>query len=291
MKATLVVFLALLASTSLAAETSVRPVVRPGTAEASATEAPSAALAVVAEASSQTIKRLRPKARPKSVIDSVERVLPEPTQEQVAEKASKFSLIQSLRPLVRPKDVVKQGERRQAALAKGAICGDPAIQGEAVGAVPSKTNGCGIDSAVRVRSVSGVKLSQASLMDCGTAKALKTWVDKGMKPAVNGKGGGVAKINIMGHYTCRPRNNQKGAKISEHGKGRAIDIGGFTLADGTEFTVLKHWRSKTFGKVLQQMHSKACGPFGTVLGPKANQYHQDHFHFDTARYRSGSYCK
>lgn len=291
MKATLVVLLALMASTSLAAETSLRPVVRPGTAEVSATEAASAAPAAAAEVASQAIKRLRPKARPKSVIDSVDRILLQPTEEQVAEKDAKFSLILSLRPVARPKAVVKQGERRQAALAKGAICGDPAIQGEAVGAVPSKTRGCGIDSAVRVRSVSGVKLSQASLMDCGTAKALKTWVDKGMKPAVNGKGGGVAKINVMGHYTCRTRNNQKGAKISEHGKGRAIDIGGFTLADGTQFTVLKHWRSKTFGKVLQQMHFKACGPFGTVLGPKANKYHQDHFHFDTARYRSGSYCK
>jgi len=28
-----------------------------------------------------------------------------------------------------------------------------------------------------------------------------------------------------------------------------------------------------------------------VLGPEAARYHQDHFHFDTARYRSGSYCR
>jgi len=35
----------------------------------------------------------------------------------------------------------------------------------------------------------------------------------------------------------------------------------------------------------------ACGPFGTVLGPESNRFHRDHFHFDTARYRSGSYCR
>jgi hypothetical protein len=39
------------------------------------------------------------------------------------------------------------------------------------------------------------------------------------------------------------------------------------------------------------MHKAACGPFGTVLGPNSNRFHQDHFHFDTARYRSGSYCR
>jgi hypothetical protein len=42
---------------------------------------------------------------------------------------------------------------------------------------------------------------------------------------------------------------------------------------------------------MRRMHRGACGPFGTVLGPEADRYHQDHFHFDTARYRSGSYCR
>jgi len=39
------------------------------------------------------------------------------------------------------------------------------------------------------------------------------------------------------------------------------------------------------------MHRAACGPFGTVLGPNADRFHQDHFHFDTARHRSGPYCR
>jgi hypothetical protein len=42
---------------------------------------------------------------------------------------------------------------------------------------------------------------------------------------------------------------------------------------------------------MRRAHKTACGPFGTVLGPNADRYHQDHFHFDTARYRSGSYCR
>jgi len=128
-------------------------------------------------------------------------------------------------------------------------------------------------------------------MDCTTAKTLKSWVDGGMKPAVGRRGGGVSQIRVVAHYACRNRNNQAGGKLSEHAKGRAIDIAGFTLRDGTKISVLEGWNTQRDGAVLRQMHAKACGPFGTVLGPNANRFHRDHFHFDTARYRSGSYCR
>ncbi|MGB5557749.1 MAG: extensin family protein, partial [Paracoccaceae bacterium] len=85
--------------------------------------------------------------------------------------------------------------------------------------------------------------------------------------------------------------NQKGARISEHGKGRAIDVSAIVLKNGASMSVQKGWRDPAQGKVLKAMHRAACGPFGTVLGPNANKFHQDHFHFDTARYRSGSYCR
>ncbi len=60
---------------------------------------------------------------------------------------------------------------------------------------------------------------------------------------------------------------------------------------GTDLSVLRGWRDPAQSKVLKKMHKAACGPFGTVLGPNADKYHQDHFHFDTARYRSGAYCR
>jgi hypothetical protein len=128
-------------------------------------------------------------------------------------------------------------------------------------------------------------------MDCGTARALKTWVDRSAKPALSRKGGGLKQIKVAAHYACRRRNNSKTGKISEHGKGRAIDISGFRLADGSEISVLKGWNARSSRKALRKMHADACGPFGTVLGPKSNRFHLDHFHFDTARYRSGSYCR
>ncbi len=200
-------------------------------------------------------------------------------------------LFKSLRPMFRSRKVEKEGRAARRLREKGAICGDIAIQGEAVGRVAGKLRGCGVDNAVRVRAVSGVALSTGAVMDCQTAGALKSWMERAAKPALSRKGGGLKSVKVAAHYACRTRNNQRGARISEHGKGRAIDISGFRLKDGTEVSVLKGWNNRKYSKPLRQMHKGACGPFGTVLGPNANKFHRDHFHFDTARYRSGSYCK
>ena len=197
----------------------------------------------------------------------------------------------SLRPMFRSRKVEKQARVQRQLLARGAVCGDVAIQGEAIGQVKGKLRGCGVENAVRVRSVAGVTLSQSSVMDCRTAKALKTWLEQSAKPALANKGGGLKRLRIAAHYACRTRNNKTGAKISEHGRGRAIDIAGFGLADGGKVTVLKGWNAKSTSKAMRRMHKGACGPFGTVLGPNADRYHLDHFHFDTARYRSGRYCR
>ena len=179
---------------------------------------------------------------------------------------------------------------RAALRRKGAVCGDLDIQGVSIGPVGGP-GGCGVSDAVRISSVTGVGLSTHAVMDCTTAKSLKRWVETGMKPAVKRRGGGVSELRVVAHYACRTRNSQKGAKLSEHAKGHAIDIAGFTLRDGSEISVLTGWNTKKDGGVLRQMHRSACGPFGTVLGPDANRFHRDHFHFDTARYRSGSYCR
>lgn len=104
-------------------------------------------------------------------------------------------------------------------------------------------------------------------------------------------GGGIAQFRVAAHYSCRTRNSQPGARISEHGKGKAVDIAAIRLRNGVDVTVLDGWRDRTHGPILRRMWGAACGPFGTVLGPDANAFHRDHFHFDTASYRSGSYCR
>jgi hypothetical protein len=79
--------------------------------------------------------------------------------------------------------------------------------------------------------------------------------------------------------------------LSEHSFGKAIDIAGIGLKSGREITVLTGWNSSRDSAALRRMWQAACGPFGTVLGPNSNRFHRDHFHFDTASYRSGSYCR
>ena len=268
-RAALVLLCVAMAGTALARapQSSLRPVIRG--------EAPARAVGVMT-----TI------VRPKDVPPRPESYGVQPQ----AEPKNTLRKLGAMRPKARNKEVERQGKARAAARAKGAVCGDVDIQGVKIGRVPGKIAGCGVDSAVRVSSVSGVGLSTHAVMDCTTAKALKSWIDRGMKPAMR-DGGGVSQIRVVAHYACRTRNNQPGAKISEHGRGRAIDIAGFTLRSGEKVTVLTDWGRSKFSRPLKQMHRAACGPFGTVLGPDANRFHLDHFHFDTARYRSGTYCR
>jgi len=174
---------------------------------------------------------------------------------------------------------------------RGSVCGVNEIKGQVIAAIPGKLPGCGVSNPVRVTSVSGVTLSQPAVIDCPTAKALNTWVKTGVQPAVGRLGGGLSGLKIVAHYSCRTRNNQPGGRISEHGKGHAVDVAGVTLQNGVTLSVLNGWRDPVQGKVLKAIHKSACGPFGTVLGPNADRYHQDHLHVDTARYRSGSYCR
>ncbi|MFZ3580557.1 extensin family protein [Loktanella sp. DJP18] len=196
------------------------------------------------------------------------------------------------RPYLRPAALTQRVTEQAAAVVRGQVCGDPAIQGEVIADIAGP-GGCGVLGAVRVKSVAGVSLSTEPTIDCNTAKALRRWVSDGIIPAVGNTGGGVAALQVVGHYTCRSRvgGSATNNKLSEHGRGRAVDIGGIQLKDGRALTVLTDWGSGTAGQQLKAMWKAACGPFGTVLGPAANAAHRDHFHVDTARYRSGTYCR
>ena len=175
-------------------------------------------------------------------------------------------------------------------VARGNLCGVPGIEGTVIGTVEGP-GACGITDAVSVTSVGGVTLSQASSMNCKTARALHGWTTKEAVPIIGKTGGGVQSFKVAAHYACRNRNNQSGGRLSEHAKGNAIDISAFRLADGSEISVLNDWRGGKRSKILRNLHKSACGPFGTVLGPDSDRFHQTHFHFDTADYRGGPFCR
>ncbi|MGJ8588984.1 MAG: extensin-like domain-containing protein [Yoonia sp.] len=251
---------------------------------------------------------VRPVARPVSevspenIVRPVSRPVEHPLLEHGAQTRPLFraerdlfafspnAIPQSLRPALRPASIEAAAEARRLARARGQVCGNPAIQGTVVGTI-NGAGACGVEDAVKLRSVAGVSLRPQPTIDCRTARALNTWVERGVLPAVGGEGGGVSSLRVVSHYACRTRNNQPGGRLSEHAFGRAIDVAGIQLRDGSEMTLLTDWNSADDGAQLRQMWRAACGPFGTVLGPEANRFHRDHFHFDTARYRSGSYCR
>jgi hypothetical protein len=210
-----------------------------------------------------------------------------------AADASALAIDRSLRPEHRPGGfarLVAAITPPRATSRAGSVCGVAEIKGQAIAPIAGR-GACGVDQPVRIASVSGVAVSQQPTIDCTTAKALNTWVRNGVIPAVGRKGGGVARINVIAHYSCRGRNNQAGAKLSEHSFGHAVDVSGVTLKDGTTLTVLDHWNNRKYGSIIRAMHKSACGPFGTVLGPNSDRYHANHLHVDTARYRGGSYCR
>ncbi|QBY02724.1 extensin family protein [Rhodophyticola sp. CCM32] len=174
---------------------------------------------------------------------------------------------------------------------RGALCGSAGIIGERLSPITGRIQGCGIAEPVRVREIDGVTLSQPATINCDAARALQTWLADGAIPAVGRTGGGIASLRVVASYSCRTRNSRRGARLSEHASGNAIDVAAIGLVNGQELTVLTDWGRGRTGRLMQRLHREACGPFGTVLGPNSDRFHRDHFHFDVASYRSGPYCR
>ena len=141
-----------------------------------------------------------------------------------------------------------------------------------------------------------VALKPPALLRCNMIPAVEVWVKRVVEPEIwRHYRSPLVELKVAASYGCRPMNNQPGAKLSEHGHANAVDISAFHLADGRVITVKGGWhgdpRDRSF---LRAVHSGACGTFTTVLGPEANSYHSDHFHFDLARHgKDGqqTYCK
>jgi hypothetical protein len=224
--------------------TSPRPEPRPATA--------SAAAAPVATATLSPAPAL-PRPRPEA--PTVARAATSPIT-----AVSALAVATSLRPPSRPQAAAAAHLQRVSAGAvrgqpapeaitgsrtpTAALCGVPGLQGRMLGPVVSQVQGCGIARPVQVTAVDGVRLSTPTTLDCDAARALARWVREAAQPAIGRSSGGLAELRVAAHYVCRTRNHQAGARISEHGRGRAIDISGLTLADGTAINVLRDWRGR-----------------------------------------------
>ncbi|WP_375457211.1 extensin family protein, partial [uncultured Methylobacterium sp.] len=122
-------------------------------------------------------------------------------------------------------------------------------------------------------------------LGCPALAEAEAWLADTIQPAANLYfGQAVAEINA-GTYACRGRNNQVGAKLSEHSFGNAVDVMSFKLADGYVITVKGGWRGTEAEQgFLREVFIGACQRFTTVLAPGSNVFHYDHIHVDLARH-------
>lgn len=129
-----------------------------------------------------------------------------------------------------------------------------------------------------------VPLSPAKpAMTCSVAAGLQLWLEQSVEPAARDIfGQEVREVRHLGTYNCRRMNGNDGY-WSEHATGNAIDIAGFTLADGSRISLLDHWEGGDAKSLfLKRIRDEACPIFGTVLSPDYNAAHRDHFHLDQA---------
>ena len=187
----------------------------------------------------------------------------------------------AMRPQPRPSLVAAPAKPKTTA--KGSVCNINTIKGTALPPITSRTKGCSVAEPVQVTSINGVRLNPAATLNCDAATALASWIDKGLQPAFQDQ---VVQMNIAGSYTCRPRNGIWGNRVSEHGLGSAIDIGGFVLKSGKTVTV-----AANFTRQIRAAHKAACGPFHTTLGPGSDGHHEDHIHFDVSKRGGSPYCR
>ncbi len=144
---------------------------------------------------------------------------------------------------------------------------------------------CAFDNAVAINK-SHVPYSGPVRVTCPMAAALYLWERDVLQPlAREHLDAEVRLVQHVGTYACRRVYGGRSGQPSEHATANAIDIIGFTLDDGREISVLKHWDADNErAAFLNALHARSCKVFRGVLGPEYNTQHADHFHLDLGRY-------
>jgi hypothetical protein len=157
--------------------------------------------------------------------------------------------------------------------------------GHEVEALPdlAGARGCGYRDAVKL---SRATYSAPLGASCATAAALLLWERDVAAPAARRRyGQDLARIEFAAPaYQCRRIAGRSDGRLSEHASANAIDIQGFTLAEGRTVSVAEGWRgSRRDRAFLREVRDGACAHFRAVLSPDYNRAHRDHLHFDLGR--------
>jgi len=155
--------------------------------------------------------------------------------------------------------------------------------------------GCGIDRPLEVTTIGGgVALVPPAIMRCQAAVNLARWTRDVVIPMLRKAQPGekLAAVDQASAYICRKRNGAGSGKISEHARGTAIDIAGFTFQSGKTFTIAPREEEPTLNGAFQRsIAAAACLYFSTVLDPGSDAAHETHLHLDTLKRKGGyRYC-
>ena len=152
------------------------------------------------------------------------------------------------------------------------------------------TGGCSAVGAVQLLDI-GTPVTNLGAITCPVARQFARWVREAVQPAARASlGKRVVRIESFGTYACRSVNSRPGAKLSEHGRANAVDIGVFVLEGGRRISVKDAWNggNEDERRFLRAVHQAGCRRFGVTLGPDSDAFHRDHLHFDMGR---GPYCR
>ena len=143
----------------------------------------------------------------------------------------------------------------------------------------------GPSQGIPVTTFGPVAVKPAATLACPIVSVLDRWLADAVQPAaLRWFGARVVEIRQISAYSCRGMNGNSYAHISEHAFGNALDIAGFTLADGRHISVKDGWKGLPEEQgFLHDVQATACQQFTTVLAPGSNVYHYDHIHVDLMR--------
>lgn len=162
--------------------------------------------------------------------------------------------------------------------------------------LPDKTtadkSGCGIPHGVIVfRGPTGIVYDPPITVDCTLARVLGSVERIVQEESERHLSSKIAKIGDLGGYACRPRNFRKGASLSAHSFGSAVDLASFHPVKGAPVIIARDYAESTRStKAQDSRRSFLHAVYGRlrrreadltyVVGPDFNATHQNHFHLD-----------
>ena len=170
------------------------------------------------------------------------------------------------------------------ALRDGEVCKIALMSAGNFVELPNKRDSelCGIRDHILLNDISGMQMKPVNTR-CQTALRLAMWTEHVIQPAAIRNLNSLAKeIHHFSSYSCREiRTTSESSvkRMSTHATAEAIDVSGFSFADGTKVTLLENWGDGSAkAAFLKEVRDGACDWFRVTLSPEYNNLHADHFH-------------